>query len=84
MEFLLPVWDFVKARYIVSAVLAVVLVLFIVPLVRSLSIHVWYGIVLVAAGAAARWFGLPLYFWPFALGMATAFAEIISKSATSL
>ena len=79
MEFLQAVWDFVKAHYILSPILAAVLVLFIVPLVRGLSIHVWYVIVVATAAIIARRVGYPLYFWPFALGMATAFAEIISK-----
>lgn len=79
MDFLNAVWEFTKEHYIVAPILAVFLAAILVPLVRSLSVHVWYVIVLAAAGIVAWRVGYPLYFWPFALGMATAFAEIISK-----
>ena len=79
MESLQAVWDFAREHYILTPVAALFALAVVVPLVRGLSVHVWYIIALAAAALAAWRVDRLLYFWPFALGMATAFAEIISK-----
>src|ERR1700674_402543 len=50
-----------------------------VALFRKFRYFVWYGMVLIAAFLGAVYSGNVLYFYTFALGMITAFAEIIGK-----
>jgi len=81
--FLKVVWSFAQTHWFIAIILGLfsigVLSTLAQEIIEYLGFHLWYLIVVAGAAGMAFWIGLPLYFWPFLLGMTTAFAEIINK-----
>lgn len=77
--FLTTVWQFVVNHWFIAGLIGIVCYTLFFALVEKIGFHVWYLLVIAVAAITAASMGLPLYFWPFLLGMITAFAEIISK-----
>jgi len=69
----------IKEHYIVAAIVGVLAVAFTSQAVETLRVHIWYAIAISCAWLLFVANGEVLYFYAFCLGMATAFAEIISK-----
>src|SRR5205085_9925759 len=73
------VWEFAQNHWFLSLVVGVFAVGFFSTVADAMGFHLWYLVVLAAAAIISWTTGYPLYFWPFLLGMTTAFAEIISR-----
>src|SRR5437868_9225002 len=69
------IWQFVQDHPWVVGLIGVSLAF----LQSKMGIHFWYLAVIAGAAIIAVGTDYNLYFWPFLLGMTTAFAEIISK-----
>ena len=75
----LKIWQLVIEHWILSGVFGLVAYVFMFALIKKIGFHFWYLLVTAVAAIVAAATGYPLYFWPFLLGMITAFAEIINK-----
>src|ERR1700738_237618 len=73
------VWSFAQTHWFITLILALVSISVVGQAIEKLGFHLWSLFVVAAAAVIASWIGLPLYFWPFLLGMTTAFTEIINK-----
>jgi len=69
----------IKDHYIVATFVGVLAIGLTSQAVETLKVHIWYAVAIVSAGLIFAANGEILYFYAFCLGMATAFAEIISK-----
>jgi hypothetical protein len=77
--FLKTLWSFVQGHAALSIVIAVFALGLLSKLGSEIGFHFWYWVVLGVVWAITYAIGEPLYFWPFLMGMITAFAEIINK-----
>lgn len=73
------IWTYAQTHRFVAIIVVFGLIMLGNFLVARLGFNVWYLLILAIAAIVAVLVGLPLYFWPFVLGMTTAFAEIINK-----
>ncbi len=69
----------IKNHYIIATFVGVLAIGLTSQAVETLKVHIWYAVAIVSAGLIFAANGEILYFYAFCLGMATAFAEIISK-----
>lgn len=77
--FLQSVWTYAQDHWFIASIFVLVSFCLLVALAVKTGFNFWYLFVIAAAAIIAPATGYPLYFWPFLLGMTTAFAEIISK-----
>jgi len=73
------IFNFVRGNLGQSIALGIGAVIGITIVAHMVGFHLWYPVVLMAALTLSASTGHLIYFWPFLLGMLTAFAEIISK-----
>ena len=73
------IWQLVADHWVLAGVFGFVAYAVLLALFEKIGFQVWYLLVIAVAAIVANATSYPLYFWPFLLGMVTAFAEIINK-----